>query len=99
MASNEHTDIICLHDSQRLDTCEQEANTNDNNMATHRLKDTNKKRVFALIGSALSQLPIWGTLDLPTYLYSKLAHSNRFRHELRRFTRILLRQVDIGGEP
>ncbi|KAF2794590.1 MFS general substrate transporter [Melanomma pulvis-pyrius CBS 109.77] len=60
MARNGETDVISLRESQRPNSGEQESSTSDNHTEASRQRESDRKRAFALIGSALSQLPIWG---------------------------------------
>jgi MFS family permease len=49
------SETITLHEPQHLQT-----NTSDDAEQATRQRDLDKKRLFALTGAALSQLPIWG---------------------------------------
>ncbi|KAH6864036.1 major facilitator superfamily domain-containing protein [Alternaria alternata] len=60
MTSNGSGDDISLREPQQLNTGEQELNTGDNAEQNVRQRSLDRNRVFALVGSALSQLPIWG---------------------------------------
>jgi hypothetical protein len=56
------TETTLMHGlQQRANLAEQEQNTNDNNERDGRQQDPDKNRLLALVGSAVSQLPIWGT--------------------------------------
>jgi hypothetical protein len=56
------TETISIHElQQQANLTEQEQNTDNNNEHVRSQQDSDKKRLLALVGSALSQLPIWGT--------------------------------------
>jgi hypothetical protein len=56
------TETISIHDlQQQVNLTEQEQNTDNTNEHVRGEQDSDKKRLLALVGSALSQLPIWGT--------------------------------------
>jgi hypothetical protein len=55
MTSNGSGDDISLGEPQQL-------NTGDNAEQNVRQRSLDRNRVFALVGSALSQLPIWGMI-------------------------------------
>lgn len=58
----EGTDVVSLREPQRPSSMEQEPNTSDNTDQAGRGRESDRKRACALVGSALSQLPIWGIL-------------------------------------
>jgi hypothetical protein len=62
MTRNEGADNISLQEPQQSNSGEHELNTSDDTEQAARQRDSDRKRVFALIGSALLQLPIWGTI-------------------------------------
>jgi hypothetical protein len=53
-----------LHELQHSSSSAPDPSIDDGNGPYGRHRDSDKKRVLALVGSALSQLPIWGTLRL-----------------------------------
>jgi hypothetical protein len=56
------TETISIHElQQQANLTEQEQNTVNNNEHVRSQQDSDKKRLLTLVGSALSQLPIWGT--------------------------------------
>jgi hypothetical protein len=56
------TETSSIHElQQQANLTEQEQNTDNNNEHVRSQQDSDKKRLLALVGSALSQLPIWGT--------------------------------------
>ncbi|CAO2655694.1 Nn.00g044970.m01.CDS01 [Neocucurbitaria sp. VM-36] len=60
MARNDDANAVSLHEPHQSLFNEQEPDSSNNNQQTTRQRDQDRKRVLALIGSALSQLPIWG---------------------------------------
>ena len=62
MTSHEGADSISLREPQHLNHDEQERNTIDDAGQAARQRDLDRKRAIVLIGSALSQLPIWGMI-------------------------------------
>ena len=62
MTSNGRGDDISLREPEQLNTGQQELNTGDNAEQNVRQRNSDRNRVFALVGSALSQLPIWGMI-------------------------------------
>lgn len=59
MSQTENTNGIVLQESPHSDFTSSEVTGHD-----RRQQELNKKRFLALVGSALAQLPIWGTLIL-----------------------------------
>jgi hypothetical protein len=55
------TESMSFHELQRSNSTVAEPTTSSNNAQGGRQRELDKKRLFALVGSALSQLPIWGT--------------------------------------
>jgi hypothetical protein len=55
------TNAMSLHELHESSSWEPEPSTN-NNEPSHRHQELDRKRIVALVGSALSQLPIWGML-------------------------------------
>jgi hypothetical protein len=60
MALIEETEDVRPRELSRQGSYEQEYNTNDNTSGASRERESDRKRAYALVGSALSQLPIWG---------------------------------------
>jgi hypothetical protein len=61
MAGNEAANVISLRESQPANVSEQVPNISVDSERSGIQQDLDRKRAFALAGSALSQLPIWGT--------------------------------------
>jgi hypothetical protein len=68
MADDQGANAISLREPQRSNSSEQEPNTSLNDEQAGRQRESDRKRAIALLGSALSQLPIWGTLNLVVHL-------------------------------
>jgi hypothetical protein len=62
MTSHAGADSISLREPQQLNHGEPERNTIDDAGQAARQRDLDRKRAIVLIGSALSQLPIWGMI-------------------------------------
>ena len=62
MSPFEGTDGVSLCESQPPSSREQGPNASDNTDQISRGRESDRKRACALVGSALSQLPIWGIL-------------------------------------
>jgi hypothetical protein len=57
------TDTMLTHELQQVNSREADSHIRDNNEQVSRQRELDKKRLIALIGSAISQLPIWGTFS------------------------------------
>jgi hypothetical protein len=57
------TDTMLTHELQQVNSREADSHIRDNNEQVSRQRELDKKRRIALIGSAISQLPIWGTFS------------------------------------
>jgi hypothetical protein len=55
-----NTETLSVHALQQTGVREQAPTAIDNHEQANRQRDSDKKRLLALVGSALSQLPIWG---------------------------------------
>ena len=59
MAQSE-ADAIALYEQQRMQPDQQRPDVNSTHSQVSTPHESDRKRAFALVGSALSQLPIWG---------------------------------------
>ena len=98
-------------DQARSGDPEQETSGPNNQDDDSRLSRSNRERALVLVGSALLQLPIWGInysfftfllyiikWDILVYC-TDTDYSFRFRHDLRRLSRILFQQLDAKRKP
>jgi hypothetical protein len=84
----EDTNTLSLQELHVASSQEQEPDHNDNDEQSQRQHGLDRKRIVALVGSALSQLPIWGILYM--CLESNRTNGCRLRDELWCTPRILL---------
>lgn len=64
MANNDQINAISLGEPQRPDSFEESPNTREGEVQASRQRNLDRKRALALVGSAILQLPIWGTYIL-----------------------------------
>ena len=96
MAQNES---ISLHESappyageQELHDLEHDASSPD--QANSRRRESKTTRICVLVGSAILQLPIWGTYIL--HPGRNCTYTRRFRYELWRLPRVPVQQLDAA---
>lgn len=62
MASGSNTEVVSLHEAHEPGTSPDLSTTQ-----VERQRESDKNRVFALVGAAISQFPIWGISFRPSY--------------------------------
>ena len=81
MATAERLDVVTLSQLPRSSRDEQPPNAPENDIAQESgRRESERRRILVLAGSALSQLPIWGTPHLSACI--SYPHNHRFRYEL-----------------